>query len=67
MILPVTLIPLCETISDPVITAEPLYGNPAPDVFSAYEAVNAYDEDIELLETLTYDAVYANKATSAKR
>lgn len=53
--------------NEPVMTAEPLYGNPAPDVFSAYDAVNEYDDDIATSDALTYDAVYASSATSAKR
>ena len=39
---PVTMIPLPDTNNDPVITALPLNGNPAPDAaLSAYDAVSA--------------------------
>ena len=38
---PVTIMPLCETKSDPVITALPENGNPDPPAFNAYDAVSA--------------------------
>ena len=40
---PLTTTPLCDTRSDPVITADPLNGNPAPaPAFNAYDDVIAF-------------------------
>jgi hypothetical protein len=41
--------------NDPVITALPEKGNPVPDppAFSAYDAVNEYDDDNEFITLLT--------------
>jgi hypothetical protein len=48
----------CVTNNEPVITADPEYGNPAPaPAFNAYEevsandAVDAYDADIDVVES----------------
>jgi hypothetical protein len=41
---PIAKMPLEETTSDPVISADPLNGNPPPDAAtSAYDAVVAYE------------------------
>ena len=40
-------IPLPDTTSDPVIIAEPLYGNPVPEpAYVAYDAVVANEDDV---------------------
>jgi hypothetical protein len=42
------------TLNEPVIIADPVYGNPPPPAFKAYDAVVA---KLELTAFKTYDAV----------
>jgi hypothetical protein len=46
---------LVPTSNDPVMTALPLNGNPEPCVFSAYDAVVAYEAEVENCADSTTD------------